>query len=349
MPAQPGTVSFAFFTSPMCRTQCAGVPGAQPDVNLTSAAKQIAAYAAQPGGPAFAMLGGNAVGPVEGQAWQNGNGEADFAQLPELLAPLGSLPTFAALGKFDHVPTDPSNETRPWAEAFSSAPPPFGSGPEAPGITPVAAGAPSGEVHRYYAFDAAQNGGTLRVIVLDNSEGSLEGSETGQRAWLEQQLQAAQLAHLPVVVVTAIPLLSQTDPEGIASLLASSGVVAVFTTDGTLPASRASELHELDERHLIPEHPAPGESQIPEYEGASLGYQQSENNGVMWYFVSINTDTSTPEAQVSAIPVVESLSLKAIDGLSVARSLTLQVRSDRPAPGGHAGYQRERRTGVSGL
>ncbi len=334
LPAQPGTVSFAFFTSPMCRTQCAGVPGAQPDVNLTSAAKEIAAYAAQPGGPAFAMLGGNAVGPVEGQAWENGNGEADFAQLPELLAPLGSVPTFAALGKFDHVPTDPSNETRPWAEAFSSAPPPFGSGPEAPGITPVASGAPSGEVHRYYAFDAAQNGGTLRVIVLDNSEGSLEDSERGQRTWLQQQLQAAQLAHLPVVVVTAIPLRSQTDPEGIASLLASSGVVAVFTTDGTLPTGRASELHELDEHHLIPETSAPGESQIPEYEGASLGYQQSQNNGVMWYFVSINTATSTPEAQVSAIPVVESLSLKALDGLNVARSLTLQFEAIGRRPAG---------------
>ena len=129
LPAQPGTVSFAFFTSPMCRTSCAGVPDAQPDVNLKAAAQQIATYAAQPGGPAFAMLGGNAVGPVEGKAWQSGNGEGDFTHLPEELAPLGALPTFAALGKFDHVPNN-KHTTGPWSEAFSTAPPPFGSGPE---------------------------------------------------------------------------------------------------------------------------------------------------------------------------------------------------------------------------
>ena len=345
LPAQPGTVSFAFFTSPMCRTSCAGVPDAQPDVNLKAAAQQIATYAAQPGGPAFAMLGGNAVGPIEDNAWQSGNGETDFAHLSEQLAPLGALPTFAALGKFDHVPSN-KHETGPWSEAFSTAPPPFGSGPEAAGITPIASGAPSGEVHRYYAFDASQNGGTLRMIVLDNSEGSLEASDPGQRQWLVEQLQAAAAAGRHVVVATAMPLLGENDPEGIASLLAASGVVAVFTTKGSIPAENPAEVHELDEHHLIPESPAPGAPQVPEYEGASLGYQQSKNNGVLWYFVSINAAASTPEAHVAAIPVIESLSLKALDGLSVARSLTLQFEAIGRRPAGTLATQASQTTGT---
>ena len=83
----------------------------------------------------------------------------------------------------------------------------------------------SGEVHRYYAFDAAQNGGTLRVIVLDNSEGSLEESERASTHGSNSSCRQAQLAHLPVVVVTAhAPAKPGSDPEGIASLLASSGV-----------------------------------------------------------------------------------------------------------------------------
>jgi hypothetical protein len=333
LPAQPGTVSFAFFTSPMCREECSAALDAQPDVNLTSAAKEIATYAAQPGGPAFAMLGGNAVGPLEGTAYQKGDGAVDFAHLPELLSPLSGTPTFAALGKFDYVPGR-ADETQPWAEAFAEAPPPFGSGTGASAVTPVSSGAPSGEVHRYYAFDAHQNEGTVRVIVLDNALGSLEKSAEGQRAWLEQQLAGANGAGVPIVVIAARPLrrADSGDGEEVASLLASAGVLAVFTTNGVSGPGNASELHELNQHYLIPENPPPGVAQVPEYEGASLGYQQTENNGVVWYFASINTQAR--EVQVSAIPLISSLSLKAVDGLSVERSQTLQFEAIGRRPAG---------------
>jgi len=331
-PSEPGEVSFAFFTSPMCREECSTAQDAQPDVNLTAAAKEIASY-----GPAFAMLGGNAVGPLEGIAYQRGNGAADFAHLPEVLAPLSrAVPTFAALGKFDYVPGRP-NEAQPWSEAFAGAPSPFGSGPAAPGIAPVSSGAPSGEVNRYYAFNATQNEGTLRVIVLDNSLGSLEKSAEGQRPWLEQQLASAAGAGLPVVVVAARPLralhsANGEDGEEVASLLASSGVIAVFTTNGSSGPGNAAEIHELNQRRLVPENPAPGVPQIPEYEGASLGYQQTENNGVVWYYASVNTQAR--EVQVTAVPVIDSLSLKAVDGLTVERSQTLQFEAIGRRPAG---------------
>jgi photosystem II stability/assembly factor-like uncharacterized protein len=318
LPAKPGVVSFAFFTSPECKVQCSAVPDAQPDVNLSAAAKQIATYAAQPGGPAFAMLGGNAVGPLEHE--KGAEPAADFARLPELLAPLGGLPTFAAIGR-----SDQPYET-PFSEAFAEAPEPFGTGAPASGIAPVSSGSltPNGDVHRYYAFDANQNGATLRVIVLDDAEGQLEAGAptTGQRGWLEEQLAAAHGQGLPVVVIAATPLQSLKEGESVAALLASSGVLAVFTT---------SE-RRLDEHRLVPENPTPGAPQIPEYEGASLGYQKPQNNGVKWYFVS--ADTHAREVQVAAVPVIESLALKPLDGLSVARSLTLQFEAIARRPPG---------------
>src|SRR5262249_19480752 len=79
-PALADTVSFAFFPSPECRVQCSATQDAQPDVNLESAAQQIATFAQQEGGPRFAVLGGNARGPVDPTAYQDGNGAADFAQ-----------------------------------------------------------------------------------------------------------------------------------------------------------------------------------------------------------------------------------------------------------------------------
>ena len=315
LPATPGVVSFAFFTSPECKVQCSAVPDAQPDVNLSAAAKQIATYATQPGGPAFAMLGGNAVGPLDQET--GAEPAADFARLPELLAPLGGLPTFATIGR-----TDQPYET-PFSEAFAEAPEPFGTGAPATGITPVSAGSqtPNGDVHRYYAFDANQNGATLRVIVLDDAEGQLEaGAATaGQQHWLEEQLATANGQRLPVVVMAATPLQDLREGESVAGLLARSGVLAVFTT---------SE-RRLDERRLIPEKHA---LQIPEYEGASLGYQKPQNNGVKWYFVS--ADTQTREVEVSAVPVIDSLALKPLDGLSVARSLTLQFEAIARRPPG---------------
>ncbi len=318
LPAKPGVVSFAFFTSPECKVQCSAVPDAQPDVNLSAAAKQIATYATQPGGPAFAMLGGNAVGPLEHE--KGAEPADDFARLPELLAPLGGLPTFAAIGRSDHP-----YETA-FSEAFAEAPEPFGTGAPASAIAPVSSGSPTpnGDVHRYYAFDANQNGATLRVIVLDDAEGQLEAGAptTGQQGWLEEQLAAAHGRGLPVVVIAATPLQNLKEGESIAALLASSGVLAVFTT---------SE-RRLDERRLVPENPSAGAPQIPEYEGASLGYQKPQNNGVKWYFVS--ADTHAREVHVAAVPVIESLALKPLDGLSVARSLTLQFEAIARRPPG---------------
>src|SRR5262249_34832093 len=153
------------------------------------------------------------------------------------------------------------------------------------------------------------------------SKGSLEASAPGQRGWLEEQLGRAHepspgASPVAVVVVTSRPLYSPPgreearDAEEVAALLVDpkwgGEVRAVFTTDG---------VRQLDERNLIPREPPSGAHQIPEYEGASLGYQQPGNNGVMWYFVSVDTSHAGEGVQVDAIPVIDSLALKPVDGL----------------------------------
>jgi hypothetical protein len=326
LPAQPGTVSFAFFSSPECHDQCAAVAGAQPDANLEGAASEISAFAAQPGGPVFAMLGGNAVGPIIGSSRGSGNGAVDLADLQRYLTPLGSLPLYAAFGPLDFVPTS-ANPVEPWGNAFAQSPAPFGLGTPSANIIPVSAGGANGSVHLYYSFDVEQNGGTLRVIVLDNAAGSLESSAPAQTAWLEGQLAAADELGLPIVVFSALPLDSAvvgsaSDSDAVATMLASAGVLAVFTTSPTLS----------DVKDMVPYEQIPGPAQIPEFEGASLGYQQNANDGVLWYFASV--DTLARSVTVQGIPVVQSLALEPLDGLTAARSSTLLFRAVGRRPAG---------------
>jgi hypothetical protein len=324
--AQPGAVSFAFFSGMQCNVLCASVQGAQPDSNLAGAVAEIAAFAAQPGGPAFAMLGGNAVGPSDLGAYENGNGATDLANLHNYLSGLGGVPLYAAYGPLDAVPTS-ANPAQPWGDAFAQSPAPFGLGGVPAGISPVGYGGANGSVHHYYAFDVTQNGGTLRVIVLDNSAGSLDGTIPGQAAWLDQQLASAQAASLPVVVICALPLDSfelgsASDGDVVAAKLAAAGVLAVLTTSPTQSDSAA----------LVPYSLVPTGFQIPEYEGAALGYQQAQNDGVLWYEVSVDTVGRT--VSVKGIPVVQSLALEPLAGLTVARSSTLSFRAIARRPDG---------------
>ena len=331
LPAQPNTVSFAFFSGSECIFECATVEDAQPVVNLRAAATEISNFAAQPGGPAFAMLGGNAVGPSDPNAWGAGHGAVDLANLGRALSPLGSVPLYAAYGPLDEVPTG-ADPAQPWDDTFAQSPAPFGLGGVPAAVNAVGSGGQSGSVHHYYAYDTSQNGGTLRVIVLDNSAGSLDASDAGQSAWLDSQLSAAQAPGAPpVVVVCAEPLDSSlsgaaSDADTVAAKLANAGVLAVFTTSPS----------QSDQTHLVPYQdpsvPSTGAPQIPEYEGAALGYQQTQNNGVLWYFVSV--DTVARKVTVQGIPVVQSLALEPLGGLSVARSSTLSFRAVGRRPAG---------------
>lgn len=319
IPAQPSSVSFAFFSGSMCNGSCAlRQLKAQPDVNLRAATAQIAAFAKQPGGPSFAIAGGNMRGPFSGELWNQGAGSGHFAQLPALLEPLGQLPLFGVFGPRDAVrrQDQPSEQ---WADAFAPAPAPFGSGGPVSNIVPAGSGFRDGAVNRYYAFDANQNGATIRIIAIDNSAGSLEQTAAGQTDWLRERLAEARARSLPVIVTAGQPLSATRDGAELTQLLVDSGVAAVFTA--SLPEAN------VNERRLIPENVPEGTPQIPAYEGGALGYQQTANNGVVWYHVTVDTAAVPAQVRVDAIPVIDSLALKPLRGLAVARSATLQFEA----------------------
>jgi hypothetical protein len=325
LPAKTGVVTFAFMSGGVCVAQCSAVQDAQPFVNLETAAGEIAGYAQQPGGPAFTMIGGNAVG----------SNASDIGTLPQLLAPLTGVPTYAVYGPLDAAQGLAANPNAPWAQVFAGGPAPFGGGPVPAGMTAGSAGDPSGAVNRYYAFDVSQNAGTLRVIVLDNSQGSLDASAPGQSGWLANELASAQAAAEPVVVFAAEPLDtaetgSATDGDAVAAQLAAAGVLAVFTTSGGASPGLPN-FTQADQETQIPANPTDGGSQIPEYEGATMTYQQTGNSGVLWYDVTVNTQSGS--VGVSGIPVVSSLALDPVDGLTAQRSSTLlfQAIGRRPA------------------
>ncbi|HEY6888833.1 MAG TPA: hypothetical protein VI300_13665, partial [Solirubrobacter sp.] len=320
--AAPNTVNFAYFSNVQCKIQCAGTEDAQPDVNLHAALAQIDEYAQQPGGPAFAVLGGNARGPVDLTAFQNGNAEKDFLRLPSLLAPLHHVPLFAVVGPRDHL-VNRTDQLTPWAAAFAQAPAPFGSRPAPAGFTPVDSGAAVGAVHRYYAFDVNQNGSVIRAIVLDNSTALSDGPalDETQSAWLDGQLEAVKSTNLPTVVFLSQPLNTSTNDDqlGLALRFIDAGVLAVVVPGET-----------NDNR------PWPAEvafdSRIPLISGATLGYQQAKNNGVAWY--SISVDVAKRKVSVEARPLVDSLALKPLIGLTVARSQTLAFEAVGRRPTG---------------
>src|SRR5215471_11123544 len=71
---------------------------------------------------------------------------------------------------------------------------------------------------------------------------------------------------------------------------------------------------------------------MPEYEGATLWYRQWQRNGAVWYDVLV--DTASRQVQVDAIPVIESLALKPLEGLTVPRSFTLEFQAVARRPVG---------------
>jgi hypothetical protein len=127
-------------------------------------------------------------------------------------------------------------------------------------------------------------------------------------------------AGLPVVIVLGRALSSSSpQDEQLADLLAGAGVLAVFAGG------------ERNQRTTL------SEGRLVQFTGASLGYQSSQNNGVVWYSVSVDTDAR--RVDVKAIPVVGSLALKPLLGLTAARSSTLAFEAiGRRPPGSLATF-----------
>jgi hypothetical protein len=334
VPLTAGVATFAVAGHAECVEPCASLAdeGIAPDRNLAAALSAIGGLAGQPNGPRALLYTGGRETPGEGPESAE---EAD--RYAELLAQGGSLPVYPALSQGDSE----GGEAGAFTAAFTSFNAPFGEGGEPAGIStadiPAGAVAPHAGARTHYAFDSTGPAGTVRVIVIDNSRGSLVASDPYQNPaepqapWLAEMLADARARGIPAIVLgsrelnpnlpPALNVASDATEE--AQLMVAGGASAYF--------------YERPEESRASQIPSGGASTIPEFGTGALGYRSPISDsfapgqpdalfGTTGYLlVSVNVAQRNPAtnvAPVSArlIPLVQSLSLDPIDGTLLRRS-----------------------------
>jgi hypothetical protein len=310
-----------------CGQPCSGLDPLQlmPERTLSHAVAQAARLSSAPRGPHALLFTG-------GRHERLGTGRdgdpqpfSEAARLAQLLgAADGGLPVFAAVSPGDSG----GAATASFQSAFGGAPAPFGAGPPAAGTTPVELGtAPApGLARTHYAVDLHTSGGPLRVIVIDNSRGSLGASDFGQNPaeaqepWLRTVLDDARSRGLPAVAMGNLSLdpgdpNAATDADHVGELLRSGGASAY--------------VFDSPERQRTVSIPRGAPGGVPAFGSGSLGYRSAIPDrgfggaGLLMLEVDgARRDPSTNRAPVAArmIPVIEDLALEAVDGRVINRS-----------------------------
>ncbi|MFZ1154828.1 MAG: hypothetical protein WAN93_07990, partial [Solirubrobacteraceae bacterium] len=316
-----------------CVDPCASLAdeGIAPDRNLSAALGGINGLASQPNGPRMLLYTGGRETPGEGP-----EPVAEADRYAQLLSGGGSLPVYPALSAGDSE----GEAASAFGAAFASFPGPFGEGatPSAISTTSIPQGpAPSPGARTHYAFDSTGQAGTVRVIVIDNSRGSLAASDPyqnpaqAQAPWLAQTLADAKARGIPAIVVgsrelnpnlpPALNVASDADEE--ATIMAQGGASAY--------------LYERPEESRTSRIPSGGSITIPEFGTGALGYRSSISDsfkagqpdalfgttGYLLFGVEVaKRDPATNVAPVSArlIPLVQSVSLDPVDGTLLRRS-----------------------------
>jgi hypothetical protein len=262
---------------------------------------------------------------------------ADGERYASLLGSEPSLPVFPALGSGD---VRSSEGTGVFQKSFAGFPAPFGSGAAPPGVsTGGIPGAPSsGDARTHYAFDSIGAGGTVRVVVIDNSLGSLAASDPvqnpleAQLPWLQAVLADARARGIPAIVMGNRSLNPNFAPR---LNVASDGTqVAQVLVEG----GASAYLFDQPEENRVMRIPAGGPTTIPSFGTGTLGYR-SELAGVVGgdrpdslfgtagvLVLEVNAahrDPSTNRAPVGVrlIPMIQELSLEATDGNLLRRSV----------------------------
>ncbi len=323
-----GIVRFAVAGHAQCEAPCAAYRDRSlaPDVTLSTAVSRVAALRAKPGGPRFMLYTGGRL-PA-------GAGPTDAEESNRLGELLGSadVPVYPALAEADSEGSGPAA----FLSALADFPAPFGTGAAPAGIesTSTAAAADS-SARSHYAFDSAGDGGTVRVIVIDNSRGSLAASDPyqvpaePQLPWLKAQLDAARGRGVPAVVMgsrdlnpRATPKLNvASDGDEVANVLLAGGASAYFydrpeeNRTGAVPAGAAQTLPTFGTGTLGYRSPVADADTEPDARFGDTAYLLAEVN------VS-GRDPATNRAPVAvrALPVIDDLSLQPVDGTLLRRS-----------------------------
>jgi hypothetical protein len=301
--------------------------GLGPDRALSALAGSLGGLAGRSGAPRALLYTGGRL-PVDSPVTTP---LADEQRLATLLG-RSPLPVYGAVSAADSR----DGAAGAFKDAFAGLPAPFGTAAAPGGIAPVG-GAGGGGAHTHYAFDSSGAGGTVRVIVIDNSAGSLAASDPyqvpaePQMAWLDATLEDAKAHGIPAIVVGSRDLNTRFVPR---SNVASDGdqVAQLLVADGA-----SAYLYERPEEQRVTQIPAGAAATIPEYGTGTLGYrspiagatspgQADELFGDSGYLlVSVTAakrDPGTNRAPVSVrlVPLLQSLSLDALDGTLLRRS-----------------------------
>jgi hypothetical protein len=332
LPMPAGVIRLAVGGNAACEEACADLaPQALgPDRSILAALHLVGSLrAASAAGPRALLYTGNRVA--------TGLDPADGARYAALLGSEPSVPVFPALGSGD-VSNGIGSEV--FASSFAGFPAPFGSGAAPPGVSTAGIpGAPSaGGARTHYAFDSSGSGGTIRVVVIDNSRGSLAASDPfqnppeAQLPWLEAVLNDARSKGIPTVVMGNRSLNPNFTPK-LNAADDGTEVARVLVADGA-----SAYLFDRPEENRLMSIPAGGGAQIPSFGIGTLGYRSDISGvvggsradalfgdaGVLLFEMDASRrDPATNRAPVGYrfIPLIQDLSLEATDGTLLRRSI----------------------------
>ncbi|MFZ1924661.1 MAG: hypothetical protein WAU42_00820, partial [Solirubrobacteraceae bacterium] len=262
IPMQSAVATFAVGGHADCAEACASLAdeAIAPDRNLSAALGEIAGLSTQPNGPRMLLYTGGRETPGEGP-----ESPAEANRYAQLMSGGGSLPVYPALSAGDSE----GSEDPAFDAAFAGFNAPFGEGGTPAGVSTANIPPPTGAVRpgarTHYAFDSSGPAGTVRVIVIDNSRGSLTASDPYQNPaepqapWLERMLADARARGIPAIVVGSRELNPNLPPAlNVATDAAEEAQIMVA-------GGASAYLYERPEESRTSQIPSGGAVTIPEF------------------------------------------------------------------------------------
>ncbi len=334
IPMQSAVATFAVGGHADCAEACAALAdeAIAPDRNLSAALGEIAGLSAQPNGPRMLLYTGGRETPGEGP-----ESPAEANRYAQLMSGGGSLPVYPTLSAGDSE----GSEDSAFGAAFAGFNAPFGEGGTPAGVSTANIQPPTGAVRpgarTHYAFDSSGPAGTVRVIVIDNSRGSLAASDPYQNPaepqapWLEEMLADARARGIPAIVVGSRELNPNLPPAlNVATDAAEEAQIMVA-------GGASAYLYERPEESRTSQIPSGGAVTIPEFGTGALGYRSAVSdsftpgqpdalfgtNGYLLVSVEVakrNPATNVAPVGARLIPLVQEVSLDPVDGTLLRRS-----------------------------
>jgi hypothetical protein len=328
MPAGPARLAVAGHAQ--CDAACADLAPQSlgPDRTLAAALRAIARLRAASDGPRALLYTGSRV--------KGGLRADDGARYAALLGSEPALPVYPALGSSDAADGVGAGVFR---SAFAGFPAPFGGAAAPPGVAAdgIPGAAPAAGARTHYAFDSDGPGGRVRVVVIDNSRGSLAASDPHQNPaepqlpWLIAVLDDARAEGIPAIVMGSRDLNTRFTPK--LNVATDGDAVARALVDH----GASAYVYDRPEENRFSRIPGASSKTIPSFGTGTLGYRSpiagavgidgadslfGDSGVLLLELHAAQRDPATNRAPVSVrlVPVIEDLSLEATDGTLLRRS-----------------------------